>query len=135
MLFIKPRAAISSPYPATINVPKIGQDGTSDYESALAFVFAKDGRDIPEEKAGEYILGYTCSNDVSVRSQQFKNSQWCFSKGFDGSAPVGPTLIRPEIIGDPCNLAIQAIYNGAVVQDSNTRFVLYFIFSLIARPV
>jgi 2-keto-4-pentenoate hydratase/2-oxohepta-3-ene-1,7-dioic acid hydratase in catechol pathway len=121
VLFIKPRTSISSPYPTTINVPEIGQDGSSDYEAELAFVIAKDGRDIPEEKAGEYILGYTCSNDVSVRNQQFKNSQWCFSKGFDGSAPIGPVLVRPEAIRNPGNLAIQAIYNGDVVQNSNTR--------------
>ncbi|RFU77085.1 fumarylacetoacetase, c-terminal [Trichoderma arundinaceum] len=123
VLFIKPRTAISSPYPTTINISKIGQDGSSDYEAELAFVVAKDGRDIPEEKAGEYVLGYTCSNDVSIRNQQFKNSQWCFSKGFDGSAPIGPVLVSPDAIRDPSNLSIQAIYNGDVVQDSNTRFV------------
>ena len=81
VLFIKPRTALNGPAPAKINVPKIAQDGTSDYEAELSFVVAKSGRDIPKEKALEYVLGYTASNDVSARAQQFKNSQWCYSKG------------------------------------------------------
>ena len=81
VLFIKPRTALNGPHPARINVPKIAQDGTSDYEAELSFVLAKSGRDIPEEEAMDHVLGYMCSNDVSARAQQFKNSQWSFSKG------------------------------------------------------
>jgi 2-keto-4-pentenoate hydratase/2-oxohepta-3-ene-1,7-dioic acid hydratase in catechol pathway len=81
VLFIKPRTALNGPYPAEINVPKIAQDGSSDYEAELSVVLSKTGRDIPEEDAMEYVLGYTASNDVSARTQQFMNSQWCFSKG------------------------------------------------------
>ena len=81
VLFIKPRTALNGPAPAKINVPKIAQDGTSDYEAELSVVISKSGRDIPKEKALDYVLGYTGSNDVSARTQQMKNSQWCFSKG------------------------------------------------------
>ena len=81
ILFIKPRTAINVSYPAKINVPKLAQDGTSDYEAEMAVILSKDGKDIPESEAMDYVLGYTCSNDVSARAQQFKNSQWCFSKG------------------------------------------------------
>lgn len=81
VLFIKPRTALNGPHPARINIPKIAQDGTSDYEAELSFVISKTGRDIPKEQALDYVLGYTASNDVSARAQQFKNSQWCFSKG------------------------------------------------------
>lgn len=81
VLFIKPRTALNGPHPAQINVPKIAQDGSSDYEAELSFVLSKSGRDIPESEAMDYVLGYTCSNDVSARTQQFKNSQWSFSKG------------------------------------------------------
>lgn len=81
VLFIKPRTAINGPFPAKINVPKISQDGTADYEAELTVIIGKDGRDIPVEEALDYVLGYTCGNDVSARAQQFKNSQWCFSKG------------------------------------------------------
>lgn len=81
VLFIKPRTALNGPYPAKINVPKIAQDGTSDYEAEMSFIIGKSGRDIPESEAMNYVLGFTASNDVSARAQQFKNSQWSFSKG------------------------------------------------------
>jgi 2-keto-4-pentenoate hydratase/2-oxohepta-3-ene-1,7-dioic acid hydratase in catechol pathway len=80
VLFVRPRTALNGPFPAAINVPKLAQDGTSDYEAELSIVLSKTGRDIPEDDAMSYVLGYTCSNDVSARSQQFKNSQWSFSK-------------------------------------------------------
>ncbi|GME23974.1 putative fumarylacetoacetate hydrolase domain-containing protein 2a [Neofusicoccum parvum] len=125
ILFIKPRTALNGPFPAKINVPKIAQDGTADYEAELTIVIGKDGKDIPEERALDYVLGYTCGNDVSARAQQFKNSQWCFSKGFDGSAPVGPVLVSGAAVGDPHQLDIKAIHNKNVVQDSNTREMIF----------
>ncbi|KLO89203.1 bifunctional 4-hydroxyphenylacetate degradation enzyme [Fusarium fujikuroi] len=121
VLFIKPRTALNGPYPAKVNVPKIAQDGTSDYEAELSFVISKTGRDIPRDKALDYVLGYTASNDISARAQQFKNSQWCFSKGLDGSCPIGPLLVSPSAVGDPHSLGIKATLNGETVQDSNTR--------------
>lgn len=94
VLFIKPRTSLNGPHPARINVPKLAQDGTSDYESELSFVLSRSGRDIPESEAMDYVLGYTCSNDVSARTQQFKNSQWSFSKGMQLNA----VLLRKVII-------------------------------------
>jgi 2-keto-4-pentenoate hydratase/2-oxohepta-3-ene-1,7-dioic acid hydratase in catechol pathway len=85
VLFVRPRTALNGPYPAKINIPKLAQDSTSDYEAELSFVLSKTGRDIPAEAAMDYVLGYTCSNDVSARTQQFKNSQWSFSKGIVNS--------------------------------------------------
>ncbi|KAG6003805.1 hypothetical protein E4U21_001659 [Claviceps maximensis] len=121
VLFIKPRTALNGPFPARIPVPSLAQDGTSDYEAELSFVMGKSGRDISEQDAMGYVLGFTASNDVSARTQQFNTSQWCFSKGFDGSCPLGPVLVAPSALGDAHNLRIRAIHNGNVVQDSNTR--------------
>ncbi|KAE8416484.1 hypothetical protein BDV36DRAFT_284507 [Aspergillus pseudocaelatus] len=132
VVFIKPRTALNGPHPAKINVPKIAQDGSSDYEAELSIILSKTGRDIPESEAMEYVLGYTCSNDVSARTQQFKNSQWSFSKGLDGSCPLGPVLVSPSAIGNPHNLQIKAIHNGNVVQDSNTREMIFDIAKTIA---
>lgn len=146
VLFIKPRTALTGPHPSTINIPRFVQDSSSDYEAELSVVLSKSGRDIPEEEAMDYVLGYTCSNDVSARKQQFKNSQWCFSKGklglaahsipvmlpskadesitgLDGSCPIGPVLVAKSSLVDPHSLQIKAIHNGEVVQDSNTRYV------------
>ncbi|KAL4772059.1 hypothetical protein BDW60DRAFT_222689 [Aspergillus nidulans var. acristatus] len=131
VLFIKPRTALNGPHPAMINVPKIAQDGSSDYEAELSVILSRTGRDIPECDAMDYVLGYTCSNDVSARTQQFKNSQWSFSKGLDGSCPLGPVLVAPSEL-DPHQLDIKAIHNGAVVQDSNTREMIFDIPKIIA---
>ncbi|KAL5363811.1 hypothetical protein BJX96DRAFT_167788 [Aspergillus floccosus] len=132
VLFIRPRMALNGPFPAKINVPRIAQDGSSDYEADLSIIMSKTGRDIPESEAMSYVLGYTCSNDVSARTQQFKNSQWCFSKGLDGSCPLGPVLVSPSVIGDPHSLRIRAIHNGNVVQASNTREMIFDIAKTIA---
>ncbi|KND93289.1 Fumarylacetoacetate hydrolase domain-containing protein 2 [Tolypocladium ophioglossoides CBS 100239] len=132
VLFIKPRTAVNGPYPAKINVPKIAQDGSSDYEAELSIILSRSGRDISVADAMEYVLGYTCSNDVSARTQQFKNSQWCFAKGFDGSCPLGPILVSSSAIGNPHNLRIRAIHNGNVVQDTNTSELIFNIAETIA---
>lgn len=89
ILFTKPRTALAGPYPAAINIPKCAQDDTSDYEAELCLVIGKTGRDIPKEEALNYVLGYTASNDVSARTLQMITPQWSFSKGLDGSCPIG----------------------------------------------
>lgn len=89
ILFTKPRTALNDPYPASIPVPECAQDGTSDYEAELCVVIGKSGRDISEADALGYVLGYTAANDVSARTLQLLTTQWSFSKGLDGSCPVG----------------------------------------------
>lgn len=81
VLFIKPRTALSGPYPQSISIPRFVQDETTDYEAELVVIIGKEGRDIPESSAMDYVLGYTGGNDVSARTEQFRNSQWSFSKG------------------------------------------------------
>ncbi|KAL3455998.1 hypothetical protein BJX64DRAFT_297101 [Aspergillus heterothallicus] len=127
ILFTKPRTALAGPYPAAINVPRCAQDGTSDYEAELCLVIGKSGRDIPEQDALDHVLGYTASNDVSARNLQLLTAQWSFSKGLDGSCPIGPVLVSPSIIRDPQTLGLKAIYNGATVQDGHTRDMIFSI--------
>ncbi|RSL97805.1 hypothetical protein CDV31_012871 [Fusarium ambrosium] len=132
VLFIKPRTALSGPRPRKIYIPKFVQDETTDYEAELTVVIGKDGKDIPEAEAMDYVLGYTCGNDVSARTEQFRNSQWCFSKGLDHSAPIGPVLVSPSVIQDPQALGIRATLNGATVQDSHTREMIFSVAKTIA---
>ncbi|KAJ5807425.1 2-keto-4-pentenoate hydratase [Penicillium robsamsonii] len=127
ILFTKPRNALSGPYPAMIDIPKCAQDGTSDYEAELCLVIGKSGRDIPEEEALDYVLGYTASNDVSARTMQLITPQWCFSKGLDGSCPIGPVLVSSSVIQDPQTLSIKAIHNGTTVQDGHTKDMIFSI--------
>lgn len=71
-------------------IPKwtVGDD-CCDYESELAVVIGRSCKNVSEEEAGDYVLGYTAANDVSSRKSQFEQSQWSFSKGFDGACPIG----------------------------------------------
>ncbi|GAW24025.1 hypothetical protein ANO14919_136040 [Xylariales sp. No.14919] len=132
VLFTKPRTALADPYPAAVTIPKVAQDGTSDYEAELCAVIGRTGRDIPEEEALDYVLGYTASNDVSARKLQLLTAQWCFAKGLDGSCPLGPVLVAPSAIPDPQTLAIKTIYNGAVVQDGHTSDMIFSLRQQIA---
>jgi 2-keto-4-pentenoate hydratase/2-oxohepta-3-ene-1,7-dioic acid hydratase in catechol pathway len=89
-LFIKPSTALADPWPAPTVLPKITQaDNTGDYESEMVIVIGRDAKDVSEADALDYVLGYTAANDVSSRTSQMNQSQWCFSKGFDTSCPIG----------------------------------------------
>jgi 2-keto-4-pentenoate hydratase/2-oxohepta-3-ene-1,7-dioic acid hydratase in catechol pathway len=87
----------------------------------LCLVIGKTGRDISEEDALDYVLGYTASNDISARTLQLITNQWSFSKGLDSSCPIGPVLVSPAVIQDPQTLSIKGFYNGQAVQSGHTR--------------
>ncbi|KAH7165133.1 hypothetical protein DER46DRAFT_356985 [Fusarium sp. MPI-SDFR-AT-0072] len=117
-IFLKPSTSLNDPFPSLIPLPKISQSTDSaDYESELAVVIRKTCRNVTESQAYDYVLGYTACNDVSSRAPQFRDSQWCFSKGFDGACPLGPTLVSRDAIPDPSRLKLRGIRNGQVVQD------------------
>ena len=90
---MKPRTALTDPFPTAVTIPLCAQDETSDYEAELCLVIGKTGRDISEEKAHEHILGYTASNDISARTIQLSTKQWSLSKGFDNSCPIGESVV------------------------------------------
>lgn len=82
-------------------LPKITQeDDCGDYESELAVVIGKTAKNVSEADALDYVLGYTAANDVSSRTSQFAQSQWSYSKGFDGACPIGKKYMPSTIISD-----------------------------------
>ncbi|KAL4955346.1 hypothetical protein BDW69DRAFT_204603 [Aspergillus filifer] len=127
-LFLKPETALSDPFPkSTTILPKITQvDGTGDYESEMAIIIGRDCKDVSEANALDYVLGYTASNDVSSRTSQMNQTQWCFSKGFDGSCPLGPVLVSSNTIKDVSKLRIRGLKNGVVMQESTPLTDLIF---------
>jgi 2-keto-4-pentenoate hydratase/2-oxohepta-3-ene-1,7-dioic acid hydratase in catechol pathway len=118
VLFLKPSTSLADPYPHPTIIPKhtLSTD-TADYESELAVVISKPCKNVSEAEALDYVLGYTAANDVSSRAAQFAQSQWCYSKGFDGACPIGPCLVSAALITDPSRLHIRGIKNGHVMQD------------------
>lgn len=118
VLFTKPATSLADPFPAPTIIPKhtVASD-TADYESELVVVIGKSCKNVTEEEALDYVLGYTAGNDVSSREEQFAQSQWSYSKGFDGACPIGPTLVSRDLVPDPAKLVIKGFKNGKKMQD------------------
>ncbi|MDD4715867.1 MAG: fumarylacetoacetate hydrolase family protein, partial [Oscillospiraceae bacterium] len=100
-----------------------------DYEGELAFVIRKRAKDVLPEEAREYILGYTCLNDVTARDVQADDVQWTRAKTMDGFAPVGP-LVTDEL--DPSDLKVETRLNGVARQSSRTSKMMWGIPQLIS---
>lgn len=127
LIFLKPSTAVIGP-DDTIIIPQ-GSEGHVDYECELAVVIGKEAKDVPEDQAKDYILGYTCANDVTERVYQKEDGQWTRAKGFDTFAPLGPwiaTDISPE------DLNIETYLNGEVKQSSNTSRLIFGVPKLIS---
>ncbi len=104
-----------------------------DYECELAVVIGRTCKNVARERALDYVLGYTCANDVSARDWQIRNggSQWCRGKTFDTFAPLGPCLVTRDEIADPNALKIATILNGERVQDWTTSDMIFDVPRLI----
>lgn len=102
-----------------------------DYEGELAVVIGRTAKDVPLEKALDYVAGYTAFNDVSARDYQHQTSQWTIGKTFDTFGPMGPVLVTADEVGDPHDLAVRVSIGGEVLQESNTRFLIFPIPDLI----
>ena len=108
-------------------------DERVDPECELAIIIGKRGRHISEAKAFEYVLGYTCFNDVSQRNIQASDaSGWFRGKSFDTFGPIGPVIVSHNDIGDPQALNVICRINGVVKQSANTRDMIFSIPILIS---
>ncbi len=135
ILFMKPPAAVTNPGDP-IRLPKCSVWGPEvDFEAELAVVIGKAALDVPIESALDYVLGYTCANDVSARRWQKHGGggQWVRGKGFDTFCPLGPVLVTADEIPDPQQLQIRCILNGEVMQDGNSGDMIFSISTLISE--
>ncbi len=103
-----------------------------DYEAELGVVIGARVRDVSAENALEAVAGYICVNDVSARDLQFADSQWTRGKSPDTFCPVGPRLVPRDEVADPQQLAIRAILNGEVMQESSTSNMVFGVADVIA---
>ncbi|MFT5240918.1 MAG: 2-keto-4-pentenoate hydratase/2-oxohepta-3-ene-1,7-dioic acid hydratase in catechol pathway [Candidatus Promineifilaceae bacterium] len=133
ILFMKGPNAVQHPG-APIVLPEFLRSETVDYEGELAVVIGKRCKNVCAENALDYVLGYTCANDVSARDWQIQKGggQWCRGKTFDTFAPLGPCVVTTDEIQDPNNLHIQTRINGELLQDANTNDMIFNVPSLIA---
>ncbi len=123
VVFLKATTSVIAPGSPIILPPSAPDE--VDYECELAIVIGRQAHAVSEERALDYVLGYTCGNDVSARDCQARlDVQWARAKSFDTFCPLGPVLVtKDEIDGD--NLAIKTILNGKVMQDSNTSDMIF----------
>ena len=133
IIFMKPTSALNDPGGA-IRLPACSHGPEVDYEGELAVVIGTPGRDIPEDKALDHVLGYTCANDISARWWQKKGSggQWVRGKGFDSFCPLGPVLVTADEIPDPQALTLTTTLNGEEMQRSNTREMIFGVDHLVS---
>jgi 2-keto-4-pentenoate hydratase/2-oxohepta-3-ene-1,7-dioic acid hydratase in catechol pathway len=103
-----------------------------DYEGELAVIIGKEGRRISEENALDYIAGYACYNDGSVRDWQKHTHQFMPGKTFAGTGGFGPWMVTADEIPDPTKLHLQTRLNGQVVQDTDLSLLVTSIQRLIA---
>ncbi len=99
-----------------------------DYEGELAIVISKKCRYVERDEAKDYILGYTCFNDVTARDLQRNGWQWCIAKSFDTFSPLGPYVVNV----DPSKLRIRTFLNGKIVQDSSTSNLVFDVYDLVS---
>ncbi|MGC8667853.1 MAG: fumarylacetoacetate hydrolase family protein [Chthonomonadales bacterium] len=129
IIFAKFATALIGPHEA-IRIPKLSNQ--VDYEAELAFVIGAGGRYIAEADAMRHIAGYVCFNDVSARDIQFGDGQWVRGKSFDTFAPTGPALVTPDEVSNPHELDIRLTLNGRVMQQSNTRNLVFGVGYLVS---
>lgn len=105
-----------------------------DWEVELAIVIGKEGRDITEADAADYVFGYTIANDISARDlQRAHGAQWFKGKSLDRTCPLGPALVTVDEIQDPQNLFIRCSLNGEVMQDGHTSRQIFNVRRIISE--
>ena len=126
-IFLKPPTAVVGPddpivYPACST--------RVDHEAELAVVIKRRCRNVPPERAREFVLGYTCLNDVTARDLQERDGGPTRAKAFDTFCPLGP-CIATDI--DPNAVTVEALVNGEIRQASSTRELIFPVEEIVAR--
>ncbi|NLW42814.1 MAG: fumarylacetoacetate hydrolase family protein [Tissierellia bacterium] len=106
-------------------------DDSLDYETELAIVIGKKGKDIKEEDALDYVFGFTILNDISSRILQMSHGQWFKGKSLDGYTSLGPWIVEKTEFTFPLELDISTKVNGEIRQNSNTKLMIRGIERLI----
>jgi len=120
LIFIKPSSSVIGPHDIII-YPKMAK--RVDYEGELALVIKRKAHLVRDnENVEDYILGYTCFNDITARDLQEKDRQFTRAKSFDTFAAVGPCIVTDI---DPSRLRIKTFLNGKLKQSAITKNLLF----------
>jgi 2-keto-4-pentenoate hydratase/2-oxohepta-3-ene-1,7-dioic acid hydratase in catechol pathway len=125
LIFLKPPSAVIGPNEPIVCPPQSAQ---VEHEAELALVIGQRARRVTAADAWDYVLGYTCANDVTARDLQRSDGQWSRAKGFDTFAPLGPWIVTDL---DPADLTVACRVNGQMKQQASTVDMVFKIPQLI----
>lgn len=108
-------------------------DDNVDYESELAVIIGKEGKDIKREEVRDYIFGFSIFNDLSSRKIQMDHKQWFLGKSIDNYSIMGPWIVTKDEFSFPIEVNIQSKVNGELRQDSNTKYMIKDIEDIIVK--
>ena len=133
VVFMKMPSSVQRPG-GPIVLPRTLRSDQVDYECELVVVIGRRCRNVSRQVALDYVLGYTCGNDVSARDWQMQwgGGQWCRGKTFDTFCPLGPALVTTDEIRNPNALRIRTVVNGETLQDWNTSDMIFDVPALIS---
>ncbi|MCA1927832.1 MAG: fumarylacetoacetate hydrolase family protein [Calditerrivibrio sp.] len=126
LIFMKPSTAVISTEEDII-YPNSSKE--VHYEGELGVVIAKKCKSVTPDQAKDYILGFTCVNDVTARDIQRKENKFTRAKSFDTFCPIGP-VIETEV--DPLNLRVITRLNGEIKQNGTTKDMIHNVYQLIS---
>jgi len=126
--FTKPATSVIGPMGKVVNHKVTTK---LDWEVELAVVIGKKGRDIPKDKAYDYVFGYTVCLDMTARELQRQHGQWYKGKSLDTFCPLGPWIVHKSALPDPQQVRLICRVNGEVMQDGNTRDMIFDIPTII----
>ena len=126
LLILKPSTAVIGPVDEIILPPNSIR---VDYEAELGIVIGRKTKNVPQERAKDCVLGYTCFNDVSERINQAEDGQWTRAKSYDTFAPIGP-CIETEV--HPDDLKLEARLNSEVRQSARTGDLIFNVSTVIS---
>ncbi|MBQ9053042.1 fumarylacetoacetate hydrolase family protein [Rhodococcus sp. (in: high G+C Gram-positive bacteria)] len=104
------------------------EDVRTDQEGELTVVIGKTARDVDVDSALDYVFGYTCGLDMTVRSTEDRSTR----KSFDTFTPLGPIVVTADELGDPGALDLETRVNGAVRQRTSTKDLIFGVRELVA---
>ncbi|KAF5625213.1 fumarylacetoacetate hydrolase [Fusarium sp. NRRL 25303] len=136
VVFFKPVTALTGPYDDLVLPRTSWEKQRLDYESELVIVIGKKAWRVSKDDALDHVFGYTAGNDISNRAWQLEpqlgGGQWCYSKCFDSSAPIGPAIVSKDILGSAVGLDIRGTLNDTQVQDDNTDNMIFSVAEIVS---